>query len=295
LEPSLPRVESLYRHLIIRCLDQDEQSIFLEFINKFKLDEFINSIIKQIEDIIHDVTINNSIKADEIKTIAYTSLKKINERLKQIESQNEKEKLKKLISKLAKAIILEIEQQSPSHAAPVKMAISQGLEQAIKLEGYDKKDFEAHLKIDYNDISKVQISVVASSSITEYLLWDNQKANLKALIHLLLNDYDCIKSKAEFGSLFEQTQNKKNVRWSSKKTDFLILLINSLYKEGYIKIKNGKGIWKVIMSSFVDFDKNPFTFNPTKRLNILNNKESLKSPLAKDIREILDSIKVDRK
>jgi hypothetical protein len=292
LEPSLSPIAEIYQQIIVRCLDRDEQLQVFTFIQKSDLEVFINDSIDHVESITQDVRVANKLKADQIKTIAYSFLKRFNKAIAAVEDQLEKTQLKKLLVKIANGILFEIQQQSPGYADHVRKAIEQGLEQAVAIEGYDKKDFENYFQINYTDISTLTVTITKEAEFTEYFNWNHKKANLQKLISLLHKDYYCLRSKTEFESLFDSPQNKDLVRWDINKSDLLIVLIHQLYEADWIILKGGKGLWKIIKGRIVDFDKNPLEIDFAKRLNIIKGNKRLKAFLAADIDKIMDYIKI---
>jgi hypothetical protein len=166
------------------------------------------------------------------------------------------------------------------------------MQQAVLIEEYDRRDFENYLQLDYLDISKRKVSVVIESETKEYLTWNHKKANLKRLIHLLKNDYDCLKSQNDFSTLFDNPDNKTKIKWNGNKPDFLVLLFSLLYDKRYIEIKRGKGLWKIIKSRFVDFDKNFFGFDFPKKLNKLKTTPTPKGNTEKSLADIDKEIRI---
>lgn len=297
MKPPTSPIAEIYQHIVARCLNPAENVLVFEFVQQGDLHGFIENSIAEIEVIVHDLRASNNLKVDKIKTIAYSFLKKFNEQLSKVEETEKKELLKKLLVKIARGIMLEIQQQAPSYVDQVRISIEHGLAQAVYVEGYNQKDFENYFQLNYTDISKTEITITTIPTpviieISEYLLWDHKKANINSFIYLLQNDYACIKSKAEFQSLFDQQTRKELVRWDGKQTDLLILLTNRLYELGYIQLKGGKGLWKLVLNRFVDFDKNPLDIEPAKRLSLLKGKKSLKPALVEDVERIINHIKV---
>jgi len=283
-------IRELYHGLIKRCLEPEEWQLVNQFIEQYKLTGFINEILHQVEHLIDGVQSTGNLNVEEVKTIAYRSLKKFNQFIRQLGDKEEKSALKGHLSKVVRGIMIEIHQRVPMHAREVQMAIEQGMEQAVFVERYDKGDFEQHLQLDYKDVSKARVSVEKGS---DYLVWHHQKANLNRLIYLLQNDYGCIKSGNDFKGLFDNPDGKGKIKWDNKKTDLLIILFRELYDRKWITLKRGKGLWKVIKNRIMDFDKNNLTMDFAKRLNKLKAKNPANTGAARDAKEILSAIKIN--
>jgi len=290
LEATPSLIAEIYQHIVARCLNMVEQKMVFDFIQQGNLDQFISEGIEKLESIVHNVKKSDQLKANQIKTIAYSFLKRFNEELVKIQQAEEKELLKKLLAKIAKGIVIEIQQEAPTHAFQIKRSIEQGFEQAVLLEGYNQKDFENYFQLGYTDVSKVGVSVT-NVKVMERLIWDDKKANLEKLALLLKNDYSCIKSKNEFLSFFNGP-DQKVIHFDRKRFDLLIFLIHKLYDKSIIRLKGGKGLWRLVSVRFADFNNKPMDFNPAKRLHSLKGKKVLKSALEKDVEEILEYIQV---
>lgn len=285
-------IRELYEYILDRCFENNERLIIEAFLIKHNLTNNVEEIINQIEVLIKSASTDKRINIEAIKTIAYKILKQFNTSIKSIHEEGEKKIIKSHLSKLARCILVEVQQKAPSYAEKIKEAISHGMRQAVLVEQYDMEDFENYLQLDYLDISQSKVSIVSIPVNGEYLIWDHKKANLKNLIHLLKNDYDCLKSQNDFAALFNNPDNTTKIKWNRSKTDFLILLFSFLYERKYVEIKRGKGLWKVIKCRFVDFDKNSFDFDFTKRLHKLNIGLTMKGNMEKDLEAIEKEIKI---
>jgi hypothetical protein len=285
-------IRQLYEYILDRCFENNERLIIEAFLIKHNLTTNIEEIIEQIELLIKKASTDKSINIEAIKTIAYKILKQFNTSIKSIHEEDEKKIIKSHLSKLARCILVEVQQKAPGYAEKIKEAIRNGMRQAVLVEQYDMEDFENYLRLDYLDISQSKVSVVSIQENGEYLNWNEKKANLKNLIHLLKNDYDCLKSQNDFAALFNSPDNTTKIKWNRNKTDFLILLFSLLYERKYIEIKRGKGLWKVVKCRFVDFDKNSFDFDFTKRLHKLNAGSPTKANMEKDLEAIEKEIKI---
>ena len=215
-------IKELYEYILDRCLENNERLVIETFLTRHHLSTNIEEIITQIELLIKNASTDKRINMEALKTIAYKILKQFNNSIKSIHEEGEKKIIKSNLSKLARCILVEVQQKAPAYAEKIKEAISNGMRQAVIVEQYDMEDFENYLQLDYLDISQSKITVVSISENREYLIWDDKKANLKNLIHLLKNDYDCIKSQNDFATLFNQPDNTTKIKWNRNKTEFLL-------------------------------------------------------------------------
>lgn len=294
MESSIINIREIYRRVTERCLEPQEISEVVNFTVDNKLDQFTEDLINKIEALIQSVQNGLPLDLEEIKTIGYSILKKFNSSLKPIQSGEEKSAIKKILAKLARGFLAEIHHRSPTYGKEIKKAIAMGMEQAIDVEEYDRKDFERYLQLDYTDIEGKQISIeTGKSSATqpkEYLKWNHEKADLRKLVHLLVEDYDCIKSINDFTTLFDNPDSTTKIKWNLKKIDLLILLFDYLYDNGIIEIKRGKGLWKVLVFRMMDFGKNPLPGKFAKRLDKLKVINLSESTAHKELEQIKSTL-----
>lgn len=282
-------VTAIYYEIVDRCLEPDETTILTNFLQSNNLNSFIDETIAAIEKIIESTRLDNFLKSSAIKTIAYKALKKFNNVIKQLEGE-EKLLIKALLSKIAKGILLETAQQAPFYAADIKRAIHDGFSQAVLLEGYDKDDFNAYMQLDYINISSVPVVVTSVTKQAEYLVWTYTPEAKEELFRLLFHDYNCIKSMHEIKTLFDQPDANSPVKWNNDKIDMLVLLFKALLDRKWMAIRRGKGIWTVLGNRIVDFRKNPFTINFTKRLYALRKNPTLNNSASIEVAQIIQHL-----
>ena len=205
----------------------------------------------------------------------------------------EKVKIKYLLGKLTRGLMVEISHRTPTYGAEIKNAIEKGMEQAIAVEEYNKEDFELYYPLDETDLRGKTISIEPTPRPVgpkEYFIWNLPKDDLKEVVRLLLNDYDCLRSQNDFHSLFEGPDVQTKIKWNASKIDLLILLFDFLLSEEIVEIKRGKGYWKVLKYRLVDFDKNPLSGNFAKRLDKLNQTDASSSVVHSELEQIKSTL-----
>lgn len=291
MEQSAVNIRQIYDALLQRSFS-DEEKIFIEnFIAKYELAEFLDSSIKKIETLAELSNSDNPIDINEVKTITYLALKKPNSAIATISDPIEKKKAKELLSKLGRIIHSEISQRTGMHHPEIRLAIEEGLDQAVHTEQYDKTDFEVYFPAADINIKGSKVTITKEKERKEYLLWDSTKANLAECARLIFTDYYYTRSINDFKLLFTDRFGQAILKCEPDKLDRLLLLFEKLRKEKIIQLKGGNAFWVHLKLRLVDKCKNPFDLDFRRKVSKLRLKSDTYTQIFSELNQIVEKIR----
>lgn len=291
MESSAVNIRQVYFSLLRRCFTAEEKQFVESFLTTHNLSGFVEETLEQVEKI---AALSDSIKPvdlDDIKTIAYHTLKAFNTAIATIKQETEKARIKELLSKFGNLLQMEISQRTSQNYPEVSKSVIDGLAQAVHTEKYNPEDFKQHFPSGDIDISKKEITVELGTNKKEFLIWDEHKADLNQCARLLSNDYFYFKSINEFKSLFNDPYGSTTLKCEDGKINNLILFFEKLWDEDIIILKGGNGFWLNLERRLVDYRKQPFDFPFRKRAYNLHAKSPTEPIILKELEQILASIK----
>lgn len=291
MEQPAVNIRQIYFSLLRRCFMPDEKEFVDSFVRKHNLSSFIEETLKQVEAIAELSNKEIPLDLDEIKTISYHSLKTFNTAIATIQEQEEKERIKSLLSKFANLIQMEISQRTSLNYPEVNKSIADGLTQAVHTERYNETDFKQHFPAKDIDIREKEVTVELETKRKEYLVWDDKRADLDECARLIATDYFYFKSINEFKKIFNDATGKSILKCEEGKINYLILLFEKLWNEDIIILKGGNGFWLHLQQRLVDFRKKPFDFPFRKRAYNLHAKSPVEPIIIKELGQIIQRIK----
>jgi len=282
--------------LLQRCFTTDEKEVVDTFIVRNDLSQFIHSTLNQIGKIAELSNKSIPVDLDDIKTIAYQTLKTFNTAIARIQDLEEKVKIKKLLGKFGVLLQMEITQRTGTLYPDVISSIDNGLKQAIHAERYDEDDFKQYIQSenvlrDDINVSDNEVTITQETDRKEQLLWNNTKASLDKCIKLITKDYFYIKSGNEFKKLFSEASNDIQIICHDGKIHNLIVLFDSLWDADVIILKGSNGFWMHLKSKVVDFRKKQFDFDFKKKAHYLRTKAPTRQMILNEIKQIMENIR----
>jgi len=291
LESPTVNIRQIYYSLLRRCFTPDEKQFVDSFVLKHKLSSFIEATLKEVEKVSELNNKDVPVDLDEIKTISYHTLKTFNTSISTIKEHQEKERIKSLLSKFANLLQMEISQRTSVNYPEISKTILEGLMQAVHAEKYNESDFKQYFPSSDIDIRERAVTVDLGTKRKEYLIWDNDKADIDECIRLLIDEYFYIKSIIEFKSIFNDPYCNSLLKCEDGKINHLILLFERLWDEDIIILKGGNGFWLHLEGRMVDFRKKPFDFPFRKRAYYLQTKFPASKIIIRELDQIISRIK----
>lgn len=291
MESPAVNIRQIYYSLLRRCFMPDEKQFVETFVLKHNLAFFIDDTLKQVEKIAELSNKAIPVDLDEIKTISYNVLKTFNTAISTIHEPIEKERIKSLLSKFANLLQMEISQRTSLNYPEVSRSIIDGLTQAVHTEKYNATDFKQHFPSGDIDIREKEVTVELGTKRKEYLVWDDNEADLDECIRLLTDEYFYFKSINEFKTIFNDPYCNSTLKCEEGKINHMILLFERLWDEDIIILKGGNGFWLHLEQRLVDFRKKPFDFPFRKRAYNLQTKFPAGQIILKELEQIIQRIK----
>ncbi len=291
MEQPAVNIRQIYYSLLRRCYTSDERLFVDSFVLKHSLTFFIEETLQQVE---HLAELSNKaipVDLNEIKTLSYETLKTFNTAVATMQDQEEKERVKNLLSKFANLLQMEISQRTSLNFPEVTKSIKEGLKQAVHTEKYNKSDFKQHFPSHDINITDSVVTVELETEKKEYLVWDDSMADLEECIRLIIEQYFYIKSANDFKKIFNDPYCDSQLKIEDGKINHMILLFERLWDEDIIILKGKNGFWLLLERRLVDFQKKPFDFPFRKRAYNLNNKFSIGANIIKELDQIVNRIK----
>lgn len=296
MEQRAVNIRHIYDSLLLRCFTTNEKQVVDDFIVRNDLSEFIHITLNQIEKIAELSNKSIPVDLDEIKKIAYQTLKTFNTAIARIQELEEKIKIKKLLGKFGVLLQMEISQRTANLFPDVISSIDDGLKQAIHAERYDENDFRHYVQPqktlkDDVIVTDKEVTIIQETDRKEHLMWNNAKANLDKCIKLITKDYFYIKSGNEFRKLFDDTQAEVEIICHDGRINYLIVLFDSLWDKDIIALKGANGFWMHLKNRLVDFRKNQFDFDFKKKAHYLRTKAPSRHMIINEINQIIENIR----
>lgn len=290
MEQPAVNIRQIYYSLLRRCYTPDERTFVEGFILKHNLAGFIEDTLQQVEKLAE--LSNKAIPVDltEIKTLSHQSLKTFNTAIAAITDQQEKDRIKALLAKFANLLQMEISQRTSLRYPQVNKTIKEGLEQAVHSERYNETDFKTYFPSSDIDVSRTDVSVDLQTNRQEYLIWDDEVADLDICVRLITSEYYYIKSVNDFKNIFSDPFCKTFLKCEEDKINHMILLFDRLWDKDMIILKGGNGFWLHLKKRLVDFRQKPYTFNFRKRAHDLKTRFSAGPVILNELDQIFDQI-----
>ncbi len=291
MEQPAVNIRQIYYSLLRRCFTPDEKQFVDDFVLRHNLSIFIDETLSQVETIAELSNKAIPLDLDEIKTISYQTLKTFNTAIASITEQEEKEKLKSLLSKFANLLQMEISQRTSLNYPEVSKSITDGLAQAVHTERYNASDFKEHFPSGDINIRDSVVTVELGTDRKEYLVWDDQMADLDECVRLITQEYFYTKSVNDFKKIFKDPYGDSVLKIEEGKINHMILLFERLWDEEIIILKGKNGFWLFLQHRLVDFRKQPFDFPFRKKPYYLRTKSPATPIILNEIDQIMQRIR----
>ncbi|WBX76238.1 hypothetical protein PG911_16670 [Tenacibaculum ovolyticum] len=244
----------LEEKLINKYLDADKH---IAIIKKYDFEKYINNVFEIIGDL------KNKKSEKDIISVSNSILTKVNEKLKQVNSQSDKKTIKYLLSDIFNEYIKELDSKFSESFMP---NLIENLKMTSLLSGYDFSELEKLLQFDYYNTLKPK----KNNKRVSYS-WNGELHQFDEFIKDL-KDKKIIFSIKEFKMLFK---NSGNAVYSGniEKTDDLVIIFVILKEMNLITPKHTNGYFTPLFKYGIDNEGNfLFKKQPNKHHELLKRK-----------------------
>ncbi len=216
---------------------------YILILKKYKLEDFINRVIKIVEDAKNE---------EDIISMSNTVLTNINENIKDIKSSQDKKIIKYLLSHIFNDYIINLKAGMSKAFLP---SLIKNFKVTCELAGYNFEELIQLLKLDFYINLDIKQTEYLENKI--YYQWNRKDYELDVFVKDL-KDKKIINSVKDFKLLFKK-QGSKYYTINCEKNDELLLIFVVLYELKIISPKNTNGYLKPLFKYGVDNQGN-FSF-----------------------------------
>lgn len=211
----------------------------------------------------------------DIKAVSATFIMGINSKMVLIEDPAEKAAMERLVADISIRILSDYVRIADQPMKVILQMVGAGIEEACSMGGYDAKAILGIIKVHMTDprLQQAPIQTPINTTVVKcWWAWQGKKEELEELIRDLVsrNVFASIK---ELRRLFARHSGDITVRARKDDLDFIMILIDELYNQGFIKMVGNRGhfhplnLYGVDLAGEVLIEKEPGRLKFTIRKN----------------------------